>query len=99
MKQILLLRKWISLYEAMSSSGLVVTGASSFMSKYLERQFNVPPSNSSFLIGKSNRKSCTCSSTEKKMLYKSVKSQLYLLGRAFIFSFPSNFVFCCIYHS
>ncbi|KAK6760121.1 hypothetical protein RB195_021581 [Necator americanus] len=36
---------------ALAIDSLVVTGASSFMSKYLERQFNVPPSNSSFLIG------------------------------------------------
>ncbi|VDO90583.1 unnamed protein product [Heligmosomoides polygyrus] len=36
---------------AMAIDSLVVTGASSFMSKYLERQFNVPPSRSSFLIG------------------------------------------------
>ncbi|KHJ85994.1 organic Anion Transporter Polypeptide family protein, partial [Oesophagostomum dentatum] len=36
---------------AMAIDSLVVTGASSFMSKYLERQFSVPPSNSSFLIG------------------------------------------------
>uniref|UniRef100_A0A158PJS0 Solute carrier organic anion transporter family member n=1 Tax=Angiostrongylus costaricensis TaxID=334426 RepID=A0A158PJS0_ANGCS len=35
----------------MDLSGLVITGASSFMSKYLERQFNVPPSRSSLLIG------------------------------------------------
>ncbi|KAK6009011.1 sodium-independent organic anion transporter [Ostertagia ostertagi] len=36
---------------AMAIDSLVVTGASSFMSKYLERQFNVPPSRSSLLIG------------------------------------------------
>ncbi|KAK6059975.1 sodium-independent organic anion transporter, partial [Cooperia oncophora] len=36
---------------AIAIDSLVVTGTSSFMSKYLERQFNVPPSRSSLLIG------------------------------------------------
>ncbi|CAJ0959416.1 unnamed protein product, partial [Mesorhabditis belari] len=36
---------------AMAIDGLVVTGASSFMSKYLERQFNVAPSKANVLIG------------------------------------------------
>ncbi|VDM74459.1 unnamed protein product [Strongylus vulgaris] len=36
---------------AMAIDSLIVTGTSSFMSKYLERQFSVPPSNSNFLIG------------------------------------------------
>ncbi|CAJ0583631.1 unnamed protein product, partial [Mesorhabditis spiculigera] len=36
---------------AMGIDGLVVTGASSFMPKYLERQFNVAPSKANVLIG------------------------------------------------
>lgn len=31
--------------------GLIVTGASTFMAKYLERQFNVAPSKANLLIG------------------------------------------------
>ncbi|GMR30135.1 hypothetical protein PMAYCL1PPCAC_00330, partial [Pristionchus mayeri] len=36
---------------AVAVDGLVVTGASSFMSKYLERQFSVAPSKANVLIG------------------------------------------------
>ncbi|VDM47791.1 unnamed protein product [Toxocara canis] len=36
---------------AMAVDGLIVTGASTFMSKYLERQFSVAPSKANMLIG------------------------------------------------
>lgn len=36
---------------AMAIDSLVVTGASGFMSKYLERQFSVAPSKANVLIG------------------------------------------------
>lgn len=36
---------------AMAVDGLIITGASTFMSKYLERQFSVAPSKANMLIG------------------------------------------------
>ncbi|VBB26707.1 unnamed protein product [Acanthocheilonema viteae] len=36
---------------AMAVDGFIITGASTFMSKYLERQFNVAPSKANMLIG------------------------------------------------
>ncbi|MFH4976664.1 hypothetical protein AB6A40_003373 [Gnathostoma spinigerum] len=36
---------------SMAVDGLIITGASTFMSKYLERQFSVPPSKANMLIG------------------------------------------------
>lgn len=37
---------WLKIF-----SGLIITGASTFMSKYLERQFSVAPSKANMLIG------------------------------------------------